>query len=247
MTSTHNQHQRRTLGIRAAILPAALCVLVLGSLLLFPATTHAASLAYLEANADDFIEDTLLKYGEMINIAGLLYDYDPNLILAVIIVESEGNHQAVSNKGAQGLMQLMPATAKSLGVKNSKEPFQNILAGTRYLRELERWHGFDGPTEALVAYNMGPSRAKRWLSQHGPEEFLYVRKVMYVYEVASATSAEKARLALADAAEGSDGDGAASEEDVFSRPIMTKPRTFSLAAFPMTLPSARRTETNDLE
>ena len=206
--------------------------------LLVPLTSFAASMSYLEENAPGFIGKTKAQYGEMVNIAALLHDYDEKLILAVIVVESEGNEVATSHRGAQGLMQLMPATAKAMGAKNPKEPFQNILAGTKYLKALESDYGFNSPEEALVAYNMGPSRAHRWLSQYPATDYGYVQKVMYVYDVL--VEDQKSGKRLADSVE----TRMKEEARLASAPVplLTKPRVLSLAAFPMTLPSGRKSE-----
>jgi soluble lytic murein transglycosylase-like protein len=209
------------------------------TLAVLPSSASAAGFIYLKNNAPTYIEKTKQSYGEMVNIASMLHDYDKNLILAVIVIESEGRTEATSHKGAQGLMQLMPETAKSMGVKDSKDPFQNILAGTKYLRQLEDLYGFDSPQEALVAYNMGPSRAHRWLSQYSAEDYGYVAKVMYVYGILAQQDKEKEQLAtsiqkrMAAEVEASTG----------TAPFMTKPRSLSLSSFPMTLPNNRKEET----
>lgn len=198
--------------------------------------TSASAATYLQDNADDFVAKTQASYGDMINIAALLHDYDPKMITAVIVVESEGNEGALSNKGAKGLMQLMPQTAKAMGARNPKDPFQNILAGTRYLKELERIYGFDSPQEALVAYNMGPSRAKRWLSQYASTDYGYVKKVMYVYGVLEQQETDNRQIAQAlekriDTADtGSFG----------AKSLMTKPRNISLASLPFSLSGSRK-------
>ena len=197
--------------------------------------TVAANTTYLKNNTDDFLERIEESYGQMINIAALLHDYDAKLITAVIVVESEGKPSAVSHKGAKGLMQLMPGTARAMGASDAKDPFQNILAGTKYLKELDQRYGFKNREDALVAYNMGPSRAKRWLSQYEPGEYAYVQKVMYVYGVLAQNELDAARVAIV----------ATKNADLataFPRPIMTKPQSRSLSSLPLSLPASRRGE-----
>ena len=103
---------------------------------------------------------------------------DADFIHAVIRAESNGKASAVSAKGAQGLMQLMPPTAAKLGVKNSFDPAENVNAGTRYLRELlARYH--NDPVRALAAYNAGAGRVEQY---HGvppyPETQAYVAAII---------------------------------------------------------------------
>jgi len=89
------------------------------------------------------------------------YRLDPDLVNSVIKAESGFNVRAVSPKGAQGLMQLMPSTASQLGVQNAFDPHANVDGGSRYLRELLERYNFD-LIKALAAYNAGPQRVEQY-------------------------------------------------------------------------------------
>jgi soluble lytic murein transglycosylase-like protein len=100
------------------------------------------------------------KIEDMIREVSARYRVDPALVRAVIETESHWNSGAVSRKGAQGLMQLVPGTAQELGVNNALDPKQNLDAGVRYLRtQLERYNG--DLDRALAAYNAGPHAVDR--------------------------------------------------------------------------------------
>ena len=109
------------------------------------------------------------------------YGVDPKLIQAVIHVESNFDPQAISPKGAQGLMQLMPQTARELQVSDPFSPRDNIVGGARYLRYLLDLFNQD-LSLALAAYNAGPEKVNLY---HGVPPYLetrtYVQKVLQIY------------------------------------------------------------------
>ena len=95
-----------------------------------------------------------LLYSAIITSAATRHAVDPTLVKAIIMAESRYNHRAVSKKGAGGLMQLMPPTAKALGVQDIFNPEDNINGGVRYIKKL--LVRFEGDTKlALAAYNAG--------------------------------------------------------------------------------------------
>lgn len=119
---------------------------------------------------------------ELVEKSAKKHQVDPKLVRAMIQVESDYNINAVSNKGAMGLMQLMPATAQELGVQNPFNAGQNIEGGVNYLKYL--LDQFNGDIEkTLAAYNAGASRVRR----NGgvpqiPETVNYVKKVRNLYD-----------------------------------------------------------------
>ena len=118
-------------------------------------------------------------YLPLVNDAAQLYRVDKSLLRAVIEVESGYNPDAVSPKGAVGLMQLMPATAKRYGVTNLKDPAQNLRGGAGYLRDLLDMFNND-QNLALAAYNSGENAVVRHGKRIPPyrETRLYVPKVL---------------------------------------------------------------------
>lgn len=122
------------------------------------------------------------RYDMHIREAAQEYDVPVSLVKAIIKAESDFDPNAVSQAGAQGLMQLMPETARDLGVSNSFDPRENILGGVRYFKELlEQFHG--SIPLALAAYNAGPNRIGPLREVPRIEETeRFVRKVMeYFY------------------------------------------------------------------
>jgi transglycosylase-like protein with SLT domain len=107
------------------------------------------------------ITTSSVNVNEVVGAASGRYRLDPDLVNSVIRAESGFKIHAVSPKGAQGLMQLMPGTASKLGVQNAFDPAANVDGGTRYLRELLERYNFD-IVKALAAYNAGPQRVEQY-------------------------------------------------------------------------------------
>jgi len=119
-------------------------------------------------------------YDDLIERAANAYDVAPALVKAVIAAESDFDPAATSHKGAQGLMQLMPATALGLGVSDPYSPRDNVLGGTRYLRELLDRYG--DLSRALAAYNAGPRAVDRYRGVPPYRETRqYVSRVLHYY------------------------------------------------------------------
>lgn len=116
----------------------------------------------------------------IISRASRKYGVDVGLIKAIIKAESDFNPQAVSPAGARGLMQLMPATARSLGVSDSFDPEQNVMGGTRFLKDLLK--RYDGNVDAaLAAYNWGPGNVDKRPDHLPRETRTYLARVKQLY------------------------------------------------------------------
>jgi soluble lytic murein transglycosylase-like protein len=124
------------------------------------------------------------RYDSIIERAATAASVEPNLLRAVIVVESGFNSRAVSKRGAMGLMQLMPATATRFGVSNPYDPLQNVHAGARYLKFLIDRFGQDVRL-ALAAYNAGEDAVDRNGGQIPPfsETMAYVPRVLKIYQM----------------------------------------------------------------
>ncbi|HWQ61248.1 MAG TPA: lytic transglycosylase domain-containing protein [Negativicutes bacterium] len=114
----------------------------------------------------------------MVQAAARKYNVDAKLAVAVAVAESDLTPNAVSSAGATGVMQLMPATARSLGVGNVFDPRENIDGGVRYLKQMLDTFGGD-VTKAVAAYNSGPEAVQRYAGVPPyPETRAYVSKVL---------------------------------------------------------------------
>jgi soluble lytic murein transglycosylase-like protein len=125
------------------------------------------------------------RYESIIRQSSEAYGVDADLIRSVIAVESNFEPNSTSPKGAMGLMQLMPQTARDLNVQNAYDPVENIRAGTRYLKMLLDRYGGDIDT-ALAAYNWGMGNVERRSAQLPAETINYVERVTKYYERAKA-------------------------------------------------------------
>lgn len=131
-----------------------------------PSNKDGAGRRHLE----DFIYVTSQRYG-----------VDPSLVKAIVKAESDFNSTAVSNKGARGLMQLMPETANLMGVRDVHDPHENVEGGIRHLSRLLRMFGWK-VNLAVAAYNAGESAVLKYGTVPPYSETRdYVKRVLYYY------------------------------------------------------------------
>jgi soluble lytic murein transglycosylase-like protein len=146
-----------------------------------PARLESARRAAREPGARRF--RSFSEYEQHVRAAADRYTLPPALLRAVMAVESGFDRHALSDKGAMGLMQLMPATAKDMYVENAWDPAQNIEGGARYLRILANLYRGD-VEKTLAAYNAGPEAVRRAGGVPNiPETQQYVRRVVALYQV----------------------------------------------------------------
>jgi soluble lytic murein transglycosylase-like protein len=126
-----------------------------------------------------------VKMAEIIEDAARRYGVDPLLVRCVIRAESGFRPGSTSPRGAMGLMQLMPGTARDLGVRNAYDPEENVHAGTRYLKSLLDRYGGDLP-RALAAYNWGMGNVDRRPGRLPEETRRYVAGILQEYQKTSA-------------------------------------------------------------
>jgi soluble lytic murein transglycosylase-like protein len=168
------------------------CLLATMAFFAIPETVHARESSLLRKIRLDYIEDYIEE-------AAAKERLEPALLRALIRVESNFNHQAVSPVGARGLMQIMPFTARELGDRRALElrnPRANIRTGARYLRTLI--NQFEGDLRlALAAYNAGPAAVARY---HGVPPYAETRA--YVVKVMAQLREEREVVAASVAARG---------------------------------------------
>jgi len=143
-------------------------------------SSQSANAKIVAANSRG-VAATSVDIDSAIEEAAARHNVDPNLVRAVVKVESNFNPNAVSRKGAMGLMQLMPSTARQLNVKNPFDPEQNVDAGVRHLKQLLESYGGDIKL-TLAAYNAGAGAVAR---SSGVPRFAetrnYVRRITNLY------------------------------------------------------------------
>lgn len=124
--------------------------------------------------------DPLDRYDEIFKAAAEEWNVDPLLLRALAAQESSGNPRALSPKGAQGLMQIMPDTQKGLGVTDPHDPVQTIFGAAKYMNEALEAEG--SPEYALLYYHGGP----KWREKFGPESRGYVPAIARRYKALQA-------------------------------------------------------------
>jgi hypothetical protein len=192
----------------------------------------------VQAAAEPVLTEVELQ--EMLAKAGAQHNLDVDLLASVIHAESGGNVHAVSRTGAQGLMQLMPKTAKELGVADSFHPEENINGGTAYLDSLlVKYH--DKLALALAAYNAGPAAVDRFNGIPPYRETrAYVARVIREFNRAVAARKQHDAKPTILAANGTDHLPVSASTNLSKTPIATKP---AMATKPAIKPANQRATT----
>lgn len=146
----------------------------------------AMGLAGRSANAGQFSTPAGPDLDRAMRAVGDMYGLDPDLLMAIAKVESNRSARAVSSKGAQGLMQLMPDTAARFDVSDPFDPVDNLLGAARFLNYLRQWQQADPDLrhlpELLAAYNAGPAAVEKYRGIPPYRETReYVRRVLWAY------------------------------------------------------------------
>lgn len=136
--------------------------------------------------------DTLEDINSFISRKAKEHGVDEDLVYSVIKHESGGNPKAMSGVGARGLMQLMPETAKSLGVKDSSDPYQNVEGGIKYLSQLQK--KYKDPALTVAAYNAGPGNVDKYKGIPPFKETQnYAKNVTRTYQMAKARKGDESK------------------------------------------------------
>ena len=126
------------------------------------------------------LRDSLDRYDDIIVTAARTHRVPPELVKAMVLVESGMNPKALSPRGAQGLMQLMPGTARELGVDDAYDPHENVFGGALYIRKM--MDRFPNRKHAIAAYNAGPGNVRKYGGiPPFTETRYYVEKVLRYY------------------------------------------------------------------
>jgi soluble lytic murein transglycosylase-like protein len=158
-------------------------------------TTQVASFETAPQEPKIVVPAKTVDLNEVIREVSRRSQIDADFIASVIRAESGGNVNAVSRKGARGLMQLMPGTADQLGVKNSFDAAENVDGGVRYLMQLLQQFHYDVP-KALAAYNAGPQRVAQYKGVPPYRETrAYVARIIRDYNRKKLAEMQQARLA----------------------------------------------------
>lgn len=186
--------------------------------------------APVQAQANSSAPAAKVDIDQLVREASSRYQLDPDFVSSVIKAESNFKTRAVSRKGAQGLMQLMPQTAAKLGVKDAFDPQANVEAGTAHLSALLDQYNND-PVKALAAYNAGAHRVQQYNGVPPYYETrVYVAKIVRDFNAKKRAQAKGAQATGAQAAKSpttAKKTGSAAAKSTTAKPAVTQPRRAS--------------------